>query len=200
MYSGIRNDECLICNDSLFKGADLYSLIIDDQICFMCRDKLLNKLKIGYFENYRLFSFYTYNEDFSKLLIRYKDLLDKPLAPVFLAKWLWLINSFFKGYKIVLIPSSKKLIEHRGFNHLQLMLNGVKLPILDILEKTNSIQRFEKNRDKLAFKLKDDSVKLDKVVIFDDVITSGSSIRAAIKILAPIANKIVIVSIATNIK
>ena len=74
------------------------------------------------------------------------------------------------------------------------------MPILDILEKTNSIQRFEKNRDKLAFKLKDDSVKLDKVVIFDDVITSGSSIRAAIKILAPIANKIVIVSIATNIK
>ncbi len=200
MYCGIRNDECLICSDSLLKGIDLYRLLIDDKICFICRNQLSEKLRIHYFEEYRLFSFYNYDEEFSKILIRYKDLLDKPLAPIFLLKWMWLINYFFKGYEIILIPSSTTLLKRRGFNHLQLMLKGCKLPISDVLEKTDSIQRFKKNRDNQVFNLKVSNLKLDKVIIFDDVITSGSSIRAALNIIKPIANKIIIISIANNIK
>ncbi|NLC54549.1 MAG: ComF family protein [Erysipelothrix sp.] len=198
MYSGVRNDECLICEGSLLKGLDLYHLLVDDCICFRCRKNLKPKLKFSKFNNYRLLSFYSYNDEIARLLIRYKDLLDKPLAPLFLKEYMWLINYFFKGYKVILIPSSKTLEKRRGFNHLQAILKGCKLEVIDCLEKTDSIQRFSHHRSKVYFTFKESVDNLDKVIIFDDVITSGSSMLEALRLLAPISKKIVLISIITN--
>lgn len=200
MYTGIRNDECIICEESLLKGSDLYHILIDDVLCFKCRQKLKGKIKFTKFLDYPLISFYDYNPEVSRLLIRYKDLLDKPLAPIFLEEWVWVINLIFKKYKIVLIPSSKTLKEYRGFNHLKNMLEKCHLEHLDLLEKDDSVQRFEKNRLDLNFKFKEVPEKLGKVIIFDDVITSGASMEAAIKLLAPITKKIILISIIRNIK
>lgn len=200
MYSRIRNDECLICEDSLLKGIDLYHLLVDDILCYNCRKKLNTKLIITKFLGYRLISFYKYNQDVSRLIIRYKDLLDKPLANVFLKEWMWLINLLFKDYKLVLVPSSQALLNRRGFNHLEAILENCKLEIIDCLKKEDSIQRFSKTERKLKFKFKYIPHNLDKIIIFDDVVTSGNSLLAAIQLLAPISNKIILITIATNIK
>lgn len=200
MYQGIRNDECLVCEGSLLKGVDLYSLIIDDRLCFTCRSKLNGKPAYTRFENYRLLSFYDYCDDVSNLLIRYKDLFDVVLAPVFLIRYMWLINLFFKNYKVVLIPSSKSLEKKRGFSHLSLMLENCKLEVVDCLKKEDRVQRFSKHRKNVDFSFKFIPKNLDKIIIFDDVITSGSSMRAAIDLLAPHCNSIILISVVANIK
>ena len=200
MYSGIRNDECLICEGSLLKGLDLYHLLIDDVICFKCRSLFNTKLKVSKFEGYRLISFYEYNDEISRLLIRYKDLLDKPLSTVFLKEYMWLINILFKDYKLVLIPSSQTLLKRRGFNHLEPILDDCKLEIVNCLTKADSVQRFSKSHRVVDFSFEYIPDDLDKIIIFDDVMTSGNSMKAAIKLLAPITNKIVLISITTNLK
>ena len=151
MYQGIRNDECLICEESLIFGLDLYSLLVDDLICFKCRQKLQEKIVFDEFEAYPLISFYKYNDEVSSLLIRYKDLLDIVLAPIFLRRWMWLINILYKDYKIILIPSSPSLLKKRGFSHLNLMLQDCNLEVIDCLKKQDKIQRFAKDRQKVKF-------------------------------------------------
>lgn len=200
MHQGIRNDECLICEGSLLRGLDLFHLVVDDVICYKCRSELKGKFRLSNFSGYRLLSFYEYDDNVSQLLIRFKDLLDKPLGLIFIKEWLWLINLMFKDYTIVLIPSSKKLKDRRGFNHLEYILNGCKLIIIDPFEKEDSVQRFKKDRRDLNFKFRTLPEDLDKVIIFDDVITSGSSMQAAIDLLSPITKKIILITIATNIK
>lgn len=200
MYPRIRNDECLICEGSLLSGIDLYRLLIEDVICFKCRKPLENKISIKKFMDYRLISFYKYNHNLMQLLVRYKDLLDVSLADVFLRPYISIINIVFKDYDIVLIPSSKTLKLRRGFNHLNLHLNKCKLNIIDCLKKEDDIQRFKQKRQDTKLSFKYVPTNLDKVIIFDDVITSGSSMQAAIKLLQPISNKIILITITTNLK
>lgn len=198
MYQGIRNDECLICESSLLLGLDLYHLLIDDVICYQCRNKLNGQLKYSKFNGYTLFSFYEYSSEISRLLIRYKDLLDKPLAEIFLKEYMWLINHFFKKYQVVIIPSSKTLLERRSFNHLELILANCNLKIVDCLKKADSIQRFSKDNRQVSFEFKYQPKSLDKIIIFDDVMTSGNSMLEAIRLLEPLAKKIILISITTN--
>ena len=200
MYKQTRNDECLICQGSLLEGISLYHLLIDDNLCFKCRKPLKTKVLYTQFLNRRLISFYTYNNEVSQILIRYKDLLDKPLGPVFLKEYMWIINILYKDYKLVLIPSSKTLEARRGFNHLKGILTNCKLEIIDCFEKTNKVQRFSYNRSQVSFKFKINVEKFDKLIIFDDVITSGSSMLEAIRLLDPISNEIILMSITTNAK
>lgn len=200
MYQGIRNDECLICEKSLLLGLTLYSLLMDDPMCFSCRQKLEEKLMYKRFASYPLISFYKYNDEMSSLLIRYKDFHDIVLAPVFLKRWMWLINIMYKDYKIILIPSSERLLKKRGFSHLNLMLQDCKLEVIDCLTKGDEVQRFAKDRHNVRFEFLFQPDNLEKIIIFDDVITSGSSMRAAIDLLAPICSKITLISITTNIK
>ena len=72
--------------------------------------------------------------------------------------------------------------------------------VIDCLKKQDKIQRFAKDRQKVKFEFLFKPDNLKKIIIFDDVITSGSSMKAAIDILAPICSKIVLISITTNIK
>lgn len=189
MYKIVEYDECLICYQSLLKAMSLMSLLTNDQICYQCRQKLKLKLRVRKFEGHWLVTLYDYHQA-SDLLIRYKDYLDTALSPIFLSPFIWLINIVFKGYSFVLVPSSASMLKRRNFNHLDLLLKKVRLSKFDCLAKEDSLQRFSKDRiTKFSFK---EAVILDKVVIFDDVITSGNSIRAALSLLEPVSNRIII--------
>lgn len=196
MYKDTFNDECLICENSLFKGLDVYRLLIEDSLCYKCRENLKLKIRFTKFENTPLCTLYDYTQETSSLLIRYKDYLDTPLAPIFLNHVSWIINRMFKGYTVVLVPSSQTMIERRKFNHLEMMLSRVNLEIVDPLIKDDHIQRFSDSRI-VSFSLKKE-VHFDKVLIFDDVITSGSSMKAALNLIKPISNKVVLLSVLRN--
>lgn len=197
MYRGFNNDECLICHYSLVRGLDMFALFSKDIICYKCRSLLKAKLKRSKIFNLTTYSFYEY-DNVSQLLIRFKDYFDISLGPIFLSPYAFLINTIFKGYKIVLIPSSSKMLELRGFDHLELMLEDVKLEKVKCMIKTDTIQRFSKDR-KVKFELIGNH-SFDKIIIFDDVITSGNSLKAAVDLLSPIANKIVLITVINNYK
>lgn len=91
------------------------------------------------------------------------------------------------------------MIERRGFNHLEGILEDVKLTQYNTLSKDNDVQRFNKLRV-VSFNNLDESLQFDKVIIFDDVTTSGNSLKAAREAISSRANKIVFISVVHNIK
>lgn len=177
---------------------DLIKMMSNDPICYNCRKSLNGRIKKQKLLNLNMYTIYEY-ENISSLIIRYKDYLDIELARIFLAPYYLTINTLFKSYEIVLVPSSLSMQEHRGFNHLEKMLQDVSLNIVHCLEKSDHIQRFSSARN-VMFNLIDENIVFDKVIIFDDIVTSSNSLKAAIDLILPRANKVVVICLIDNQK
>lgn len=194
----IEHDECLICFKSVLRGISLMRILNNDQLCYACRQHLKLKLKSQLFHGVKLYTLYEYDKDSSQYLVRFKDYGDTALAPIFLSPIKILLKILFRKDTLVFVPSSKQMLEYRGFHHLELMVEGLNMNVEHDLEKTNEIQRFSKSRT-VHFK-RVTSKKYKNVILFDDVITSGNSLHAAVKLLKPACERLIIVCLFNNYK
>lgn len=87
------------------------------------------------------------------------------------------------------IPSSKVDDEKRGFNHVKEMFSILKMNMIDELEKISQEKQSSltsKNRlninDKLILKNKD-SITSKKILIVDDIYTTGATMFKAIELI-----------------
>ena len=97
--------------------------------------------------------------------------------------------------------------DKRGFNHVVEIYNRLKLPMLKIIEKTEDVkQAKQRKKDRLnaikRFKINDASIVKDKkILVVDDVYTTGSSVKAVIDLVKQgKPKKIAILVIAKNIE
>lgn len=156
-------------------------------LCPKCFKKLKFKMEKIKFLGTNLYSLAPYNEEIRALIIQYKENYDYELKDLFLLYYLPFLKIRFHKYKIVLVPSNLKKIQDRGFNHLLEIFKPLNLEILDVLEKENEQEQKKSNREtryKIAFKFKDlHLIKNQRILLVDDVITTGSSLKNAYKIL-----------------
>jgi len=85
-------------------------------------------------------------------------------------------------------PSSKESDEERGFNHVVEIFKCLRLKMLRIIHKTKQIKQADlttKEREKIGDILVIDDVDLRgrKILLVDDVYTTGSTIKAMIKLV-----------------
>ena len=103
----------------------------------------------------------------------------------------------FYGYYIVYIPSSMEDDKKRGFNHVKEMFRSLNLKSIDCLRKKYKFKQSslsKKEREKIIDKLEVIDGKLitgKKILIVDDVLTTGSSIKAAIKLITKYHPKLI---------
>ena len=195
MYTSIKKNECLICFQKLYSGMNLKEFFYyDDVICCKCRHELIihkQTLKIG---NLEIESLYLYEGIIRNLLLQYKELYDEALAPVFLYTMIKRIQREYQDYILIPIPSAKTKVAERGFNHIEEIFSQSKLPIYSVLEKTEEKQQKTlnmKERSKISFHLKEkDSWRGKKVLLIDDVITSGNSMIQSYNLLHENTSKI----------
>ncbi len=95
----------------------------------------------------------------------------------------------FRGYKIIPIPSYVEDDKKRGFNHVLEAFKKVGLEVLPIIEKTAHQKQADQTAKKrkeickyLAFRGKI-NLENTKVLIVDDIYTTGSTIRATINMV-----------------
>lgn len=163
----------------------MYYLFYQPTICTTC----LNKLEI-IDENFTLGGYdlkilYNYNEFFQKQLYQFKGQYDQALASLFLEFFKEDLTYKYDDYIIVVLPSSDEDNEQRGFNaNVELIQSLNYIPFIGLYKTQRYKQTDSNDRSQIEtiLQIKNGAdLTNKKILIFDDVITSGHSLLAAIK-------------------
>jgi len=184
------NDKyCLVCFNKL-KINNLHELVHNNiYICQKCLDDFSPKLIEGKVDGIKGLYIYTYNDKIKEKIYTLKGCGDIELAKTFLNYYLFELKLRYKGYIIVPSPSNEESNNDRGFNHVIEIFKPLKLPIISCIYKTVNFKQSDLSkidREKVIKKLaiKDENKLTGKKVLFvDDISTSGSTLKACLKLI-----------------
>lgn len=177
-----KKEEELVCESCLLSFES-----IGDNHCPSCykKDASMNCQDCQFWckqgvkvEHVALFS---YNNAMKEYFSRYKFDGDYLLRKVF-SKILQKELKKYKGYQIVIVPLSEQRFKSRGFNQVEGLIKETGLSYLDILVKNEVQASSSKNRvDRLLtefpFFLKDGVKFPKKILLFDDIYTTGTTLN-----------------------
>lgn len=198
---------CKICFKKI-EDISLYNLIHKNNLlCENCFCKFEAKFIPFNIVNIKGLAIYEYTDYIKELIYKFKGCYDYELKDVFLYRYLSYLKLKYHGFYIVYIPSYYIDDERRGFNHVKAIFESLKLKELTILKKKiahkQSDQSF-KGRRKINNVLEIDNnvnLKDKKVLVVDDIMTTGSTLLTSIELLkSKGAKKIEILVIAKTKK
>ncbi|MBR2794827.1 MAG: ComF family protein [Solobacterium sp.] len=181
---------CLMCGKYLSEDSFSDFFRKKDLLCRQCHGEWKFIRKKGVFESCPAYYLYEYNDAFSKCLIQFKECGDEALKSVFLYPEKEQLRRRFAGRTLLLLPSSEENLQKRGFSHLREMFEILKLPMMEPFEKTvhldqKTLGRRGRARMEEAIRLRPGIRLPKKVVLADDVITTGATMRGALSCLGP---------------
>lgn len=164
-------------------------------LCDECLNQLETELSVRKIDGVECLFLSNYGGIMKTWLMHYKEYRDYELAPVFLATYLPFVKLFSLGYTFVPLPSSPKRVKARGFDHLPEMLEASHLPYALLFSRSSETEqknlggaeRFRKKGIALTKEARNYSGK--KLLLFDDVLTTGATFRECLEVLAPIEPK-----------
>lgn len=186
---------CKICFKEI-KINDL-SRILDKDICICsdCENELEPKFVRFKVNGYKALSIYEYTPFIKNLIYTYKGCFDYELKDSFLSLFFKEIKLKYRDYKIIPVPSYKKDDERRGFNHVIEAFRQLGLDVLPIVEKTYHHKQAEKGAKQrkdikkyLALNT-NDSLEKNKILIVDDIYTTGATMSATINLVEKLKPK-----------
>lgn len=136
----------------------------------------------------RNISLYRYNEHLKEMIARYKYRGDYALATIF-ATDIKKVASASGADLYVPIPLSKPRLYERGFNQSEALLTMAELPITQVLSRKHGEKQSKKSRKERleqsdVFEIqKNEAIQGKKILLIDDIYTTGSTIRQAAKVL-----------------
>ena len=167
----------------------MFHILSDYRICMNCYREIVPsfiKFKVG---NHKALAIYEYDERIKKLLYQFKGCFDIEIFDVFLSRYARELRVMYHDYLMVPIPSYKEDDEIREFNHVEEMFKILKLKVEKVLDKTEKIKQanlsFNQRKEiKNFLRVTNGEVLTNKkVLIVDDVYTTGSTISAAISLI-----------------
>ena len=180
---------CLICFKKI-KINDICRLFNDSiDICRSCQTEMEPKFIAFKAEGYSAVAIYEYNAIIKKLVYQYKGCYDYVLNQAFLNMYAKELKIHYSDYIVVPVPSFKKDDEIRGFNHVVEVFKQTGLEIYQIIEKTEHFKQADKSAKERQMVSKylrltnNKNLKKQKVLIVDDIYTTGATMRSMIKLI-----------------
>lgn len=190
---------CKICLENIpldFEDSLLFLLHPNIKICPKCFFQFRPIFRTFTFYGVSALAIYSYDEWIEQLLYRFKEQKDIELKNVFLEFYHLQLHLRYRGYHLVPMPSSKEKEEKREFSTLKEIFQILDLPFLDLFEKKQDFkqekahreERF-KNRQEIILKKDIPSLHQKKLLLIDDVMTTGATILRAIELIKPLMPK-----------
>lgn len=182
----IKGTRCQLCSRSLEKVS---SRLQKDGICFDCirwtkRTETKDLLESNY-------SILEYNAFLKDWFAQFKFRGDAVAASYFGELLLMYYKKKYAGYTVVSIPLSEKRLGERTFNQVDLMIQNWQQHTLKLGRSESDKQSKKSRSERIAhvqhspFYVKEIAEKdlLKKVVLIDDIYTTGTTVRQAAKSL-----------------
>ena len=180
------------------KQNDLYHLSdMTLDICKNCLEDIRPKFERFDVLGYKALSIYEYDERIKALIYQLKGCFDVEIAHIFLLRYKTELSLWFRRYTIVPIPSFAEDDELREFNHVEEMFKLLNLPMK---KQANSTANQRKEIGKHLSLTSNNKLYGEKILLVDDVYTTGSTMKAAVSLiqkLQPKTIKILVISKTT---
>ena len=134
-------------------------------------------------------SLYDYSDFIKKQIYLFKGCFDYEMKDIFLNLFIKELRIYYNGYKIIPIPSYKNDDEIRGFNHVVEVFKQFGFDIYNVVEKTEHFKQAEKSASdrqsiKKYLQLNNmNQLTKDRVLIVDDIYTTGATMKAVISLV-----------------
>lgn len=184
-----QSNDCLICYQPLLKDISFVHLIRSLPICTHCLNQFQIIDRTISFYRYPLRILYFYNEFFRSLLFQYKGLYDYALKDTFLCLYHHELLKTLKDYIIVVAPSSREDNLVRGFAPVETIARTINQNVFTGLYKKESYKQSQlryEERHKVNGKIgirNGEELRGKKVLIMDDVITSGNTLLTCLSLV-----------------
>lgn len=162
-------------------------LFNDKKVCMDCSNQMTLHKQIYHIDGIEWHVLYEYNEYLERLFFRYKEQRDVVLKDVFL-------NGYHKGfskYCVCALCSSDEKRYFRGFEPILDILSSVHVNAYSPFYKREDVKQSSlsgKERERIGevLALKNNyPLPKKKILLVDDVCTTGSTLKAAIQLIHP---------------
>jgi len=178
-------NRCRICLSSIPRG--LLDLLFNNPVCIRCLSKFKDRVRIEYIDGIEHMFLYEYDDFLKDIIYLYKAKYNKSLAKVFTYKHKYALKKKYSKYTFLCVPSNEIDNKKRGYNHVEeiayTISSKVMSPFLKTREwKQSSKKREERRKIESYIKLENEEVKkIRKVVIIDDIYSTGNTIKTCIR-------------------
>ncbi len=136
---------------------------------------------------------YQYNQAMADYFSKYKFQGDYVLRKVFASKLQQALRQY-PDYTIVPIPLGPKRLEERGFNQVEGLLEAAGIPYQNLLgkkehQKQSAKSRTERLSTEQVFYLLEEKNIPDKLLLVDDIYTTGATLQLARDVFMKINKK-----------
>jgi len=175
-------------------GVDSLASLFDKHLCVCasCYGSFNPKWTKHKLDGTPVLALYDYDEFIKEKLFLLKGCHDYELAPIFIDRHKRLLRYIYKRCTIVPIPSWHEDDARRGYNHVEAIFAPLLLPMRRLLEKSEPYKQSDRSysqRDQIKNVMRlqeNEDISGKDILIVDDVMTSGSSVRAALGLLKPL--------------
>lgn len=192
---------CKLCFKDIKDNSINYIFGAKYSLCDECYKKLEPKFLRFKVDGVDAVAIYEYTEDLKGLIYQFKGCFDYELKDTFLDRFKFLLKTHFYDYLAVPVPSYKDDDIVRNFNHVEEAFKGLGIKIIKAIEKTKRIKQSDRHKNERGdignYLRLVETQKLDKkkILLVDDIYTTGSTIKACLKLLKsanPKKNKVLV--------
>lgn len=179
---------CKLCFKEFENNNFSFLINQSNHLCTDCFNKFELKFQRKVINKIEVVSLYPYDQNIKSTIYQFKGCNDYELKDIFLERFKTFLRLKYHKYELILIPSSNEDNLRRGFNHLEAMVEILKIKRINYLFKSITYKQSDQllNKRVNIFKVLNYNpidLKGKKILIFDDVMTTGNTIKAAIELI-----------------